>query len=81
MAEIKVEKKRTNFLPWIVGLILLALVLWGVSRMGRDDGRATAGDREGAAIELNRGAIPTLAALATEFDRKPCAPLQTVQYV
>jgi hypothetical protein len=66
MAEIRVEKKRTNMLPWIIGLILLGLVLWAVSRMGRDDGRATAGERTGAVIELNHETATPLAALTTE---------------
>ena len=39
MAEIKVEpKKKNSLLPWILGLALLALALWGISRMRDDDG-------------------------------------------
>jgi hypothetical protein len=37
MAEIKVEKKRSSALPWIIGLLLLGLLLWGVSRMMSND--------------------------------------------
>lgn len=53
MAEIKVEKKSSNnILPWIVGLVLLALVVWGLSRMGdRDEGRTdTTNTNQGAAV-------------------------------
>jgi hypothetical protein len=53
MAEIKVEKKRSNnILPWILGLVLLALVVWGLSRMGdRDEGRTdTTNTNQGAAV-------------------------------
>ncbi|MES1244838.1 MAG: hypothetical protein ABUT39_24735 [Acidobacteriota bacterium] len=35
MAEIGVERKeRRSLLPWIFGLVLLALVVWGLSDMG-----------------------------------------------
>jgi hypothetical protein len=42
VAEIRVERKeRRSMLPWILGLLLLALVLWGISEMmGRDDDAA-----------------------------------------
>lgn len=52
MAEIKVErKKKSSILPWVLGLALLALVVWGLSRMGdRDDDRA---ENQGAALELS----------------------------
>ena len=45
MAEIRVEKKeRRSMLPWILGLVLLALVLWGISEMmDRDDDVEDAG--------------------------------------
>jgi glucose uptake protein GlcU len=33
MAEIRVEKKRTNIWPWIIGLILVALLIWGIAAM------------------------------------------------
>jgi len=55
MAEIKVEKKRSNnILPWILGLVLLALVVWGLSRMGdRDRDRTdTTTDQGALTIEL-----------------------------
>lgn len=50
MAEIRVERKeRRSMLPWILGLLLLALVLWGISEMmGRDDD--TAGDPGASAV-------------------------------
>lgn len=38
MAEIRVERKeRRSILPWILGLLLLALVIWGLSEMLGDD--------------------------------------------
>lgn len=48
MAEIRVERKeRRSMLPWILGLLLLALVIWGVAEMtGRD------GDSEGGATAV-----------------------------
>jgi len=52
MAEIKVEKKRSNnILPWILGLVLLALVVWSLSRMGdRDQDRTDTTNKQGAAV-------------------------------
>ena len=42
MADINVERKSSggrSFLPWILGLIVLALLIWGLSRLlgGNDD--------------------------------------------
>lgn len=43
MADINVERKRSggpNFLPWLLGLLLLGLLIWGLSRVlggGGDD--------------------------------------------
>ena len=31
MAEIRVERKRTSLLPWILGILLLALIIWAVA--------------------------------------------------
>jgi hypothetical protein len=36
MADINVERKRSggpNFLPWLVGLLVLGLLIWGLSRL------------------------------------------------
>jgi hypothetical protein len=55
VAEIRVEKKKTNIWPWIIGLILLALVAWGITQAmdnDRDDTVNTA-PQTGAAIYLN----------------------------
>ncbi len=42
MADINVEQKKgRGILPWILGLLLLGLLLWGLSKMmGRDDEEA-----------------------------------------
>lgn len=37
MAEIRVEKKRTSLLPWILGILLLALVIWAVAESMDND--------------------------------------------
>lgn len=48
MAEIRVERKeRRSLLPWILGLVLLALVVWGLMEMG--DRNRTPSDNSGAA--------------------------------
>ncbi|HEX8454854.1 MAG TPA: hypothetical protein VF647_22440 [Longimicrobium sp.] len=44
MADINVERKRSgpNFLPWLLGLVLLAALIWGAMRfMGNDDDETT----------------------------------------
>jgi hypothetical protein len=42
VAEIRVERKeRRSLLPWILGLILLALVVWGLMEMGDRDRNTT----------------------------------------
>lgn len=38
MAEIDIQRRKRNILPWILGLILLGLVIWGLMQwMGGDD--------------------------------------------
>jgi hypothetical protein len=40
VAEIRVERKeRRSLLPWILGLVLLALVIWGLMEMSHRDRR------------------------------------------
>lgn len=36
MAEINIEKKK-NIWPWIIGLLLLLLLLWGLAEMMDND--------------------------------------------
>lgn len=38
MADINVERKQRSIWPWIIGLLVLALLIWGASEMlGGDD--------------------------------------------
>ncbi len=38
MADIRVEPRRPGAWPWIAGLIVLALLIWGLTRLlGGDD--------------------------------------------
>ena len=37
MAEIRVERKHTSLLPWILGILLLALVIWAVAESMDND--------------------------------------------
>lgn len=38
MAEIKVERRRPGVWPWVLGLTVLALVIWGLTELlGGDD--------------------------------------------
>jgi Na+-transporting methylmalonyl-CoA/oxaloacetate decarboxylase gamma subunit len=36
VAEIRIERKQRSLLPWLLGLVLLVLVIWGVSKMMMD---------------------------------------------
>ena len=62
MAEIHVERKRTtNIWPWIIGLILAALLIWALySVMDRDDGVV---DDTAAVSQLFEGQLPATALL------------------
>ena len=63
MAEIRVERKRTSLLPWILGIILLALVIWGIAESMNNDRDDNATDSAVSAIELTfEAATPALAA-------------------
>lgn len=44
MAEINVERKK-NVWPWIVGLMVLLLAIWGAMALMGNDGRRTHDDR------------------------------------
>jgi hypothetical protein len=70
VAEIRVERKeKRSMLPWILGLVLLALVLWGISEMmGRDhDAAEDAGaSAVGVTIQQQPPALRQYAALAAE---------------
>ncbi len=71
MAEIRVERKeKRSMLPWILGLLLLALVLWGISQMmGGDDGdtvEGTGASAVGVTIQQQPPALRQYAVLTTE---------------
>ncbi len=70
MAEIRVERKeRRNLLPWILGLALLTLVLWGLSQMkDRDDDTAvdTGASAAGVSIEQQPPALRQYAEVLAE---------------
>jgi hypothetical protein len=59
VAEIKIERRRTSLLPWIVGLVLLALVILAA---------ATAARRHAAAPVHRTGGA---AAADTQWDNIP----------
>jgi hypothetical protein len=37
VADINVERKGPSIWPWIIGLIVLALIIWALTQMFRDD--------------------------------------------
>lgn len=40
MADINVERKGPSIWPWVVGLIVLALLIWALTQMFGNDNRA-----------------------------------------
>lgn len=48
MAEIRIERKQHSILPWILGLALLALLVWGLAEAFDRD---PMGETEGGAAE------------------------------
>ena len=52
MAEIRIERKRTNIWPWIIGLIVLGLLAWALIGMMDDDGDETTTVGEATVLEL-----------------------------
>ena len=51
MAEIRVEhKEHRSLLPWILGLVLLALVVWGLAERGNRD--RTPADSDAASVDV-----------------------------
>ena len=48
VAEIGIERKQHSILPWILGLALLALLLWGLAE---SFDRNAVGETEGGAAE------------------------------
>jgi hypothetical protein len=51
VAEIRVERKeRRNLLPWILGLVLLALVVWGLAEMADRNDQPT--DKGAEAVDI-----------------------------
>ena len=62
MAEIHIERKRTtNIWPWIIGLILAALLIWALyAVMDRDNGAV---DDTASVSQLFDGQLPAAALL------------------
>lgn len=50
MAEINIEKKK-NIWPWIIGLVLILLLLWGLAEMMDNDDDVREVPTEPAATE------------------------------
>lgn len=70
MAEIRVEKKGTSLWVWLLGIILVALVIWGIVEWLDNDREEVA--YEGASIEWT---VPAPAeAVLTEPARMAPAP-------
>jgi hypothetical protein len=72
VAEIKVERKQRSALPWILGLLVLALLLWALSRMIGGRNEVTPADRP--APEVGSAAPAPLAPLAPMSPVTPVSP-------
>jgi hypothetical protein len=73
MAEIKLERKGTPIWPWILGLLLLAALLWYF--LGRDSDATTTGDTTAV------GATGAAVAPATGIDGNPAGEEGFIAYV
>jgi hypothetical protein len=49
VAEIRIERKQQSILPWILGLALLALLIWGLAQAFDRD---PVGETEGGTSEV-----------------------------
>lgn len=52
MAEIRVERKRTNIWPWIIGLIVLGLLIWALTGLMDNDRDETTTVSQATVLEL-----------------------------
>ena len=74
MAEIHFERKQQSFLPWVIGIVLLALLILGLTGISRRH-RAAAATPGTAAVDTTRDDDPTprrlrqFAGLTTERSR------------
>ncbi len=57
MADINVERKSPSVWPWVLGLIVLALVIWAVSEMFRGGGVDTGTVGDTTAVEAPAGGM------------------------
>ncbi|HKI01887.1 MAG TPA: hypothetical protein VKK31_07910 [Thermoanaerobaculia bacterium] len=57
MAEIDIERKQRSILPWIIGLVLLVLVIWGLSKV-TNPGKVSAPGRGAAASDTLQDKTP-----------------------
>jgi hypothetical protein len=58
--ESNTETKRFNVLPWMAGLVLLMLAIWGLSKMAPNAEAAAPGHRAPAADALRDNTPPRL---------------------
>jgi hypothetical protein len=71
MAEIRVERKRrSNILPWLLALLVLALAIWAVTELLDDDREGAV--REAEEVSALETAVPAplpVAVFAIHFAR------------
>jgi hypothetical protein len=58
MADINVERKRPSIWPWIVGLLVLALLIWAIAEMVDRDDVARVDPAEEPAVPAPQPAVP-----------------------
>ncbi len=60
MAEINIERKQRNILPWVVLLVLLVIVIWGLSKVAEARESSAPGRGAEAADTLRDSTPPRL---------------------
>lgn len=58
MAEIKVERKSPSVWPWVIGLLILALLVWGLTELLTDSSEPVLTDQPNSAVQAEPAPFP-----------------------
>ena len=75
MADINVERKGPSIWPWIIGLLVLALLIWAIAEMVDTDEGRVAGVEQ---VEEPVAAVPTPTPVTPEAEMGAAVDLETL---